>query len=111
MSKQKFSPFLIEVKQLLINKPETRDSDIELYNCILINRGILPQSVTMANRGNLPKEATIERARRKIQQHFPETRGTLWYKRHRQAEIDSEEIVDLSKAFTGSDFDIDSNLK
>ena len=81
------------VKNILIDKKETRDNDELLYTMVVIerdNRYNLDSSY-MEKEGRV-KMGAVSRARRLCQQDFPETRGTLYYKRHKACEKMKAEI-------------------
>lgn len=70
------------VRKVLAESPETRNSDALLYVtiCKRINPNFakLPMEEVLLNRKayGLPKIASVGRARRKIQEHTEELRGT-----------------------------------
>lgn len=74
------------VKDILITNPQCRDSDEILYLHIIrkvgIDKGLdidkmsIPMFLLHCNDLDLPSYKTVERARRKLQEFFPELRGS-----------------------------------
>lgn len=101
MSKVKIKKF-DETKQRVFNAltkvSDYRDNDDRLisdflYNDVVRLTGNSPEQITgkkllaLMYDGKLTPISTIRRARRYIQQYFPELRGTKWKERHK---IDTE---------------------
>ena len=81
-----------EVKYLLSILPPLRDDDKLLSYQLWWNRVMemklnpidikWVEFMKLLSDGNLPSMDSISRARRKLQQEFPDLRGKLWEKRH-----------------------------
>lgn len=75
MKKDKLN-IIEEIKNILENNSLTRDSDLLLYECIMTNRGYY-QDITfhevrkLIESRKLPTIETVTRARRKVQEEFP----------------------------------------
>jgi hypothetical protein len=86
------------ILNILRNKPDARDNDYALYYYILKERRIDPTTMTAydmlirSHKGQIPSIFSVTRARRKVQEKYPETRGELWDKRHSQADNIREEM-------------------
>lgn len=82
-----------EVKEIMINFPNTRDSDEALYCRYLQEKyGIIAKECTfymvmnMQFRNEIPKQESVERCRRWIQEHFEELRGKSYEARQEEQE-------------------------
>lgn len=79
------------IKELLIDNPETRDSDELLY--VSVCRNISPESVNLpfaevvlnGRERGIPSFETVRRTRQKIQESYPELRGSLSVQARREA--------------------------
>lgn len=82
-----------KVKSLLIEIPETRDDDMLLYGIFCYRYGYVGQSsefmavMTNAKRLGMPSYESITRARRKIQENYPQLRGTRHNARKAEEEV------------------------
>lgn len=89
-----------EVKELLESDPRLRESDNKLWARIINNRiGSVQvteitayQLLCMVANNELPNWDTLTRARRVIQEDYPELRGAKWKERH---EFQEEVITEL----------------
>ena len=90
-----------KVKEILINKPNTKDNDFylmywiwneEFYNLKSeqmnhsdsFDRIDVMRLLRLLNNKELTHPSAIMRARRKVQENNPLTRGKLWEKRHQE---------------------------
>ena len=69
------------VKELLTDYPELRDSDKKLIWKVWFNLGLVvfgdqPMFIRFDNFMKAPSTESIRRCRQKIQEHFPELRGS-----------------------------------
>lgn len=92
------------IKDLLTKHPHLRDDDNRLIatfwrrefgelNCK--KKPTIEFLVTLAS-GSLTASESIHRARRKLQEEFPELRGTKYFKRHQAAEDVKHEIQNFN---------------
>ena len=83
-----------KVKHILLTKRHCRDSDVYLLyeiwtdeltkmNLNIKNMYLVP-ILKMWERKELSHPSAIMRARRKVQEEHPNTRGNLWEKRHKE---------------------------
>lgn len=94
---------LIEkVKEILEEKPATRDCDIELAKVIWTNQGALDfnystayQLLVKLQHNQLSSLESIGRARRRVEEKYPHLRGTSWLVRHNLAKEFKKEIIKL----------------
>jgi len=81
------------VKTALERYPQYRDDDNRLTSYVwwtnLKENGIVPEKISSLEflrlyaDNNLPQADIITRARRKVQEDFPNLRGKLWEERHK----------------------------
>ena len=82
------------VKEVLEDSIHCRDSDVYLlyevwadelktYNLDIKNMHLVPTLKMWANK-EISRPSAIMRARRKVQEENPNTRGNLWEKRHKE---------------------------
>lgn len=90
---------LKNVKEILKEQPETRDSDIKLYEVLLRKRyGVKTKTLTVDAlikgllKGTYPKWETVRRSRQLIQEKYPSLRGKTFRKRHKITKKVKEEI-------------------
>lgn len=82
--KKERETIISEVFEMLKQHPETRNSDKYLWLKIIKKRGFCGSDIeTVLFSGKVPDFATISRYRRKIQQSFPELRGSNKITEHR----------------------------
>ena len=89
------------VTDILSQFPITRDSDMRLIAMYYRKHAPEPigyitadEFLNLLANGKMPSPDTITRARRKIQQHNEELRGTTWEKRQeRQEEVKQEMLL------------------
>lgn len=83
------------VKELLTNKPHLRDDDHKLMSNIWLRElGGMPAATNLSSfeflnlfsQNRLTSPESIRRCRQKIQELYPELRGTSYNERHKQAE-------------------------
>jgi hypothetical protein len=83
-----------KVKHILLTKRHCRDNDVYLiyeiwakelakYNMDIKNMHLMP-TLKMWSRKEISHPSAIMRARRKVQEDHPETRGSVWEERHKQ---------------------------
>ena len=83
-----------EIKHILLTKRHCRDNDVYLiyevwakelskYNLDIKNMHLVPTLKMWVNK-QISHPSAIMRARRKMQETYPETRGNLWEERHKQ---------------------------
>ena len=82
------------VKGILLTKYHCRDNDVYLiyeiwakelakYNIDIKNMHLVPTLKMWVNK-QISHPSAIMRARRKVQEEHPETRGSVWKERHKQ---------------------------
>ena len=82
------------VKSILLTKYHCRDNDVYLiyeiwakelakYNINIKNMHLVPTLKMWVNK-QISHPSAIMRARRKVQEEHPETRGSVWKERHKQ---------------------------
>ena len=82
------------VKSILLTKYHCRDNDVYLiyeiwakelvkYNINIKNMHLVPALKMWVNK-QISHPSAIMRARRKVQEEHPETRGSVWKERHKQ---------------------------
>ena len=82
-----------EVKRILINWPATQDDDMLLYAIFIAESRLVSSTETFykvmstAKARNLPSYESVTRARRKVQEKEPETRGKRYSERKKQEQI------------------------
>ena len=83
-----------KVKHILLTKRHCRDNDVYLiyqiwakelakYNINIKNMHLVPTLKMWVNK-QISHPSAIMRARRKVQEEHPETRGSVWKERHKQ---------------------------
>jgi hypothetical protein len=83
-----------KVKHILLTKRHCRDNDVYLiyeiwakelakYNMDIKNMHLMP-TLKMWSRKEISHPSAIMRARRKVQEDHPDTRGSVWEERHKQ---------------------------
>jgi len=88
------------VLSILMDREDARDNDYALYYYVLSDRNIDLKRISAydfllrMSKGTLPPFLSITRARRKIQEEYPEVRGELWEKRHKRAEAVKNEMTE-----------------
>ena len=91
-----------KVKHILLTKRHCRDSDVYLLyeiwamelakmNLDIKNMHLVPILKMWENK-EISHPSAIMRARRKIQEEHPETRGNLWKERHKEQEQVKEDL-------------------
>lgn len=84
------------VKEILTTYPNARDDDRLLVKMIWYVE--TPITLTVCDfldyycEGAITSESTIRRARRKVQELYPELRGKKWHERHAQQEQVKKEL-------------------
>jgi len=89
-----------KVKELLDKYPDLRDNDQRLMANFWLQQlkrlGHGPAEFLLVySKGNLSSSESITRARRKIQEQYPELRGELWSKRHAKQDEVIQELKDI----------------
>ena len=83
-----------KIKHILLTKRHCRDNDVYLiyeiwaeelakYNLNIKNMHLMPVLKMWAKK-EISHPSAIMRARRKVQEEHPETRGKVWEERHKQ---------------------------
>ena len=92
------------VKFILQRHKDTRDNDpllvfkfwkdefAKLYPAIPFNQQSISNIFMHWNKKQLTHPSAIMRARRKVQEKHKDTRGKLWYKRHKEEEVVKEDL-------------------
>ena len=91
-----------KVKSILTIKRQCRDNDVYLiyeiwakelskYNLNIKNMHLVP-ILKMWHNKEISHPSAIMRARRKVQEENPETRGDLWEKRHKEQKQVQEDL-------------------
>ena len=82
-----------KIKEILTNNEHCRDEDTYLiYNIWAnemnkdINEITLVETLSLWKNKKISHPSAIMRARRKVQEEFPETRGSKWKIRHKEQE-------------------------
>lgn len=82
-----------EVKRILVNWPATQDDDMLLYAIFIAESRLVSSTETFykvmstAKARKLPSYESVTRARRKVQEKEPETRGQRYNERKKQEQI------------------------
>ena len=91
-----------KIKDILLSKTHCRDSDVYLiyeiwknelaeYNLNIKNMHLVPV-LKMWEKREISHPSAIMRARRKVQEDNPETRGSKWEERHKQQKQVQEDL-------------------
>ena len=83
-----------KIKHILLTKRHCRDNDVYLiyeiwaeelakYNMNIKNMHLVP-TLQMWSRKEISHPSAIMRARRKVQEEYPDTRGSVYEERHKQ---------------------------
>ena len=93
-----------KVKHILQRHKDTRDNDPLLifkfwqdefgkeYPEVIFSQQAVSNIFMMWNKKKLTHPSAIMRARRKVQEKHKDTRGKLWYKRHKEQENVKEDL-------------------
>ena len=92
-----------EVLRLLRKNPAYRDDDNRLVAQFWSEHlGATKDQMTafdllkLISLGQVEKADNITRARRKLQEEYPELRGTVWNKRHNHQEVVKKELKEIT---------------
>jgi len=86
------------VLSILRERPDAQDDDYALFYYVLEKRGLNIKELNAyelllrMSKKEIPSVLSISRARRKVQEEYPEVRGTKWEKRQRKAKDVRREI-------------------
>ena len=91
-----------KIKHILLTKRHCRDDDVYLIykiwgnelsklNLDIRNMHLVPTLKMWANK-QISHPSGIMRARRKVQEEYPETRGQVWEERHKQQKQVQEDL-------------------